>query len=187
MSGDDAGPVLDARHERARRLTARGAEDRGRRAKPVQLLEDAELQRQILGHGLDDEASGARVGERCRCLDARQHRAGVLGEQLVLLELDEAGAADLIQVKTPDLGSVTHTVDAVLTCQANGIGVVLGGSCAETDVSARATTHIALATGATQLLAKPGMGVDEPLMVVGNEMRRCVRLDELRRAGGWGG
>lgn len=99
----------------------------------------------------------------------------------------EAGAADLIQVKTPDLGSVTHTVDAVLTCQANGIGVVLGGSCAETDVSARATTHIALATGATQLLAKPGMGVDEPLMVVGNEMRRCVRLDELRRAGGWGG
>lgn len=93
----------------------------------------------------------------------------------------EAGAADFIQVKTPDLGSVANTVEAVLTCRVHDIGVVLGGSCAETDVSARATTHIALATGAAQLLAKPGMGVDEPLMVVGNEMRRCVRLDELRR------
>lgn len=95
-----------------------------------------------------------------------------------------AGAADLIQVKTPDLGSLTNTVEAALDCAAHGIGVVLGGTCTETDVSARATTHVGLAVGATQLLAKPGMGVDEPLMIVGNEMARCLRMDALDRPGG---
>lgn len=87
-----------------------------------------------------------------------------------------AGAADLIQIKTPDLGSVHHVVEAILDCQAHGIGTVLGGSCAETDRSARVTTHIGLATGVTQLLAKPGMGVDEGLSVVNNEMQRSLRL-----------
>lgn len=86
------------------------------------------------------------------------------------------GAADLIQVKTPDLGSVHHVVDAILDCQAHGVGTVLGGSCAETDRSARASTHIGLATGVTQMLAKPGMGVDEGLSVVSNEMNRSIRL-----------
>jgi len=87
-----------------------------------------------------------------------------------------AGAADLIQIKTPDLGSVHHVVDAVLDCQAHGVGTVLGGSCAETDRSARVSTHIGLATGVTQMLAKPGMGVDEGLAVVSNEMNRGLRL-----------
>lgn len=87
-----------------------------------------------------------------------------------------AGAADLIQIKTPDLGSVHHVVDAVLDCQAHGVGTVLGGSCAETDRSARVSTHIGLATGVTQMLAKPGMGVDEGLAVVSNEMNRSLRL-----------
>lgn len=99
----------------------------------------------------------------------------------------EAGAADLIQVKTPDLGSLTNTIDAALNCSANGVGVVLGGTCAETDVSARATTHVGMAVGATQLLAKPGMGVNEGLMIVGNEMARCLRLDALWRSGAWHG
>lgn len=94
-----------------------------------------------------------------------------------------AGASDFIQIKTPDLGSLAETVDAVLNCQAHGVGAIIGGTCTETDVSAKATTHVALATGATQLLAKPGMGVDEALMIVGNEMNRCLRLDEARRAG----
>lgn len=87
-----------------------------------------------------------------------------------------AGAADLIQIKTPDLGSLHHVVDAVLDCQSHGVGTVLGGSCAETDRSARVTTHIGLATGVTQMLAKPGMGVDEGLTVVSNEMTRSIRL-----------
>ena len=53
----------------------------------------------------------------------------------------------------------------------------MGGTCAETDVSARACTHVAMAVGATQVLAKPGMGVDEPLMIVDNEMARTLALD----------
>lgn len=99
----------------------------------------------------------------------------------------EAGAADFIQVKTPDLGSLTNTIDAALNCSAHGVGVVLGGTCAETDVSARATTHVGMAVGAAQLLAKPGMGVNEGLMIVGNEMARCLRLDALWRSGAWHG
>jgi methylaspartate ammonia-lyase len=90
----------------------------------------------------------------------------------------EAGAADLIQIKTPDLGSIHNTVDAVLLCKRYGVGTVLGGSCAETDISARVTAHVGVATSPTQMLAKPGMGVDEGLAIVGNEMARAVRLDE---------
>jgi len=93
-----------------------------------------------------------------------------------------AGAADLIQIKTPDLGSVHHVVDAILDCQAHGVGTVLGGSCAETDRSARASAHIGLATGVTQMLAKPGMGVDEGLAVVSNEMNRSIRLGRRLRS-----
>ncbi|GAA0636993.1 methylaspartate ammonia-lyase [Kutzneria viridogrisea] len=88
-----------------------------------------------------------------------------------------AGAVHHIQVKTPDLGSIHHAVEAVLACHANGAGAFVGGSCSETDLSARATTHIGIATGATQMLVKPGMGVDEGLAIVTNEMNRAVRLD----------
>lgn len=97
-----------------------------------------------------------------------------------------AGATDLIQIKTPDLGSIHHTVDAILDCHAHGIGPILGGTCAETDRSARTTTHIGIATGVTQMLAKPGMGVDEGLMIVSNESNRALRLDQHLRALGRG-
>jgi len=89
-----------------------------------------------------------------------------------------AKAVDLIQIKTPDLGSVDNIVTAVAACNAGDVGTFIGGTCAETDVSARTTTHIGIATGATQVLAKPGMGIDEGLSIVGNEMNRAVRLDE---------
>jgi methylaspartate ammonia-lyase len=36
---------------------------------------------------------------------------------------------------------------------------------------------VALATGADQFLAKPGMGVDEGLSIVTNEMSRTLRLE----------
>lgn len=89
-----------------------------------------------------------------------------------------AGAADLIQLKTPDLGSIHHLVRAAAVCRAGGVGAVIGGTCAETDRSARATTHVGLATDATQMLAKPGMGIDEGLVIVTNEMNRAIRLDQ---------
>lgn len=97
-----------------------------------------------------------------------------------------AGATDLIQIKTPHLGSIHHTVDAILDCHAHGIGPVLGGTCAETDRSARTTTHISIATEVTQMLAKPGMGVDEGLMIVTNEMNRALRLDKHLQVFGGG-
>jgi methylaspartate ammonia-lyase len=45
-----------------------------------------------------------------------------------------------------------------------------------------ARAHVAMACGADQILAKPGMGVDEGLMIVGNEMVRVAELAR-RRAG----
>jgi methylaspartate ammonia-lyase len=87
-----------------------------------------------------------------------------------------AGAADMIQVKTPDLGGVQHIAEALLLCRSHGVGAFCGGSCNETDRSAQVSTHIAMACGADQLLAKPGMGVDEGFMVVGNEMQRILAL-----------
>jgi methylaspartate ammonia-lyase len=45
-----------------------------------------------------------------------------------------ARAADMIQVKMPDLGSVHNSVEAVLACKAGGTGALLGGSYAETDL-----------------------------------------------------
>ncbi len=90
---------------------------------------------------------------------------------------------DMIQIKTPDLGSIHNTIDAVLDCQRHGVGAVLGGTCAETDQSARATTHVGIATGVAQMLAKPGMGFDEGYTIVLNEMNRALRLDAHLAAG----
>ena len=93
----------------------------------------------------------------------------------------DAGAAHMIQVKTPDLGSLHNSVEAVLYAKANGTGAYLGGSCNETDRSARVCVHAALAARPDQMLAKPGMGVDEGMMIVFNEMQRALRLLQLKR------
>ncbi len=94
----------------------------------------------------------------------------------------EAGAADMIQIKMPDLGGLHHTVEAVLACRAGGVGALLGGSCAETDLSARVSVHAALATRPDAILAKPGMGVDEGMMLVHNEMARTLAWIRARQA-----
>jgi methylaspartate ammonia-lyase len=92
-----------------------------------------------------------------------------------------AGAADMIQIKMPDLGSVHNSVDAVLACQETGIGAFLGGSCAETDLSARVSAHVALATQPDMVMAKPGMGVDEAVSLMENEMTRALSTVQARR------
>jgi methylaspartate ammonia-lyase len=92
----------------------------------------------------------------------------------------DAQAADMIQIKMPDLGSVHNSVEAVLACQAGGVGAFLGGSCAETDLSARVAVHVALATRPDMVMAKPGMGVDEGIAVVQNEMARTLAWIEAR-------
>lgn len=87
----------------------------------------------------------------------------------------DSECCDLIQVKMPDLGGVHNTIEAAIACNRGGVGVYLGGSCNETDVSARVSAHIALAVRPTELLAKPGLGVDEGVMIVTNEMARAIR------------
>ena len=85
-------------------------------------------------------------------------------------------AGHMIQIKTPDLGGINNTVEAVLYCKEKGIGAYQGGTCNETDRSAQVCVHCAMATKPDQILAKPGMGVDEGYMIVYNEMQRILAL-----------
>lgn len=93
-----------------------------------------------------------------------------------------AGAADVIHVKTPDLGGIGNTVEALLAARDAGLEAFCGGTCNETDRSAQVTAHVAMACQAAQVLAKPGMGVDEGLMIVGNEMARTAAVVRAREA-----
>lgn len=82
------------------------------------------------------------------------------------------GSCNMIHIKAPNLGPIQETVESVVTCQRKGIQSLLGGSCIETEISARCSVHLALATQPTLMMAKPGMGVDEAIMICGNEMKR---------------
>lgn len=92
----------------------------------------------------------------------------------------DAGAGHMIQIKTPDLGSLHKTAEAVLYCKKKKVKAYMGGTCNETDRSAAVCVHLAMATRADQILAKPGMGVDEGIMIVYNEMQRILALRAAR-------
>lgn len=130
---------------------------------------------QVEGYGkivklLDERGSNGRivVDERCNTLDEIRAFA-------------EARAAHIVQIKMPDVGSIADTARAVLMCKEHGVGAYVGGSCTETDLSARASVHVAVATQADMMLAKPGMGVDEGISIVGNEQSRLLALLAYRR------
>ena len=89
-------------------------------------------------------------------------------------------AGHMVQIKTPDLGGVDNTAEAVIYCKERGIGAYLGGTCNETDRSAQVCVHLAMATNPDQVLAKPGMGVDEGYMIVYNEMQRILTIAKRR-------
>lgn len=88
----------------------------------------------------------------------------------------EHRAGHMIQIKTPDLGGINNSIEAVVYCKSRGMGAYLGGTCNETDRSGQVCTHVGMATRPDQILAKPGMGVDEGYMVVFNEMSRILAL-----------
>ena len=90
-------------------------------------------------------------------------------------------AGDMLQIKTPDLGGVNNIIEAILYCNEKNVGAYCGGTCNETNVSAEVTTNIAVACKAVQCLAKPGMGCDEGLMIVRNEMNRTLALANSRK------
>src|SRR5688572_2601214 len=92
-----------------------------------------------------------------------------------------AGACDFVQIKTPDLGSIHNTIEAVLYCKANGMGACLGGTANETDHSTRISCHMGLACRPDFMLSKPGLGADEALMIQTNEMARTLALLAARR------
>ena len=94
----------------------------------------------------------------------------------------DAAVADYLQVKTPDLGGINNTIDALRYCHAKGAGLYLGGSANETEQSARVCAHIALACQVDFMMCKPGQGVDEGLMIQTNEMQRTLALLRHRTA-----
>ena len=136
------------------------------------------------------------VGERTKQMEALRDLTKILDDRKINVELvaDEwcntyddvvyfadNKAGHMIQVKTPDLGGVNNSIEAILYCKEKGIGAYLGGTCNETNRSAEVCTNIGMACGAKQVLAKPGMGVDEGFMIVNNEMNRVLALAKRRQ------
>ena len=111
------------------------------------------------------------------------HKQG-LGVQLVIDEwangcaqvaaLVQAQAADMIHLKMPNFGGLDQTVEAALVCKTAGVGVLLGGSCIETDLSTRASVQVGLALQPDVFLVKPGMGIHEGVSIVRNEIARTL-------------
>ena len=137
-------------------LQIEGPMDAEGRAEQIRAM--TELREGLTGAGVDVDLV---ADEWCNTLD--DVRAFV-----------DVGAADVVQVKTPDLGGIGRSAEAVLYCEGTDARAYLGGTCNETVTSARACAHVALATDAAQVLAKPGMGFDEGFMAVTNEMRRAL-------------
>jgi methylaspartate ammonia-lyase len=92
-----------------------------------------------------------------------------------------AGAADMLQVKMPDVGGLDASIRALLACKEAGVGAYCGGSCTETERAAQVAAGVAMGVDADLLLARPGMGVNEAIMVVRNEMRCTLALVGSRR------
>jgi methylaspartate ammonia-lyase len=88
----------------------------------------------------------------------------------------DVAASDYVQIKTPDLGGINNTIEAVIYCRSKNMGSSLGGTANETDHSARICTHIGLACSPDFMLSKPGLGVDEALMIQTNEMARTLAI-----------
>jgi methylaspartate ammonia-lyase len=91
-----------------------------------------------------------------------------------------AGAGDYLHIKMPDLGSITNSMQAIASCRRHAMGAFLGGSINATDQSARVSAHVGLAFQPDALEAKPGLGGDEAIMIVRNEIARALVLTQLR-------
>lgn len=98
-----------------------------------------------------------------------------------IVEFTDAQCCHMVQIKTPDLGGIHNIVDSVLYCQQNGMEAYQGGTCNETDISARTCVHLALAARPMRLLVKPGMGFDEGMNIVNNEMVRTLAILNAKR------
>jgi len=93
-----------------------------------------------------------------------------------IIAFTDAKCCDMVQIKTPDLGGIQNIVESVIYCNENGMEAYQGGTCNETDVSARTCVHLAVAARPMRTLIKPGMGFDEGMNTVYNEMHRTIAL-----------
>lgn len=121
------------------------------------------------------------LAELCSLLEARDSKVEIVADEWCntledIREFVDAKAGHMVQIKTPDLGGINNTIEAVLYAKERGIGAYLGGTCNETDRSSQVCVHIGIATQPVQILAKPGMGVDEGLMITFNEMNRTLAV-----------
>jgi len=133
----------------------------------------------------DREKQMHALKDLCAMVDARSIPVEIVADEWCNTLEDVKYFADnkaghMLQVKTPDLGGVNNIIEALLYCREKGLGAYSGGTCNETARSAEITTQIAIACDASQVLAKPGMGVDEGFMIVNNEMNRVVALAARR-------
>lgn len=134
----------------------------------------------------DREKQMKALKELCARIDAQGIAVEIVADEWCNTFEDVKYFADnkaghMLQIKTPDLGGVNNVIEAILYCKSKGIGAYSGGTCNETNRSAEVTTQIAMACGAAQALAKPGMGVDEGYMIVNNEMNRVIALANRRK------
>ena len=135
--------------------------------------------------GADATAGREAMRRLIALIDAEELPVEIIADEYCNTREDIAlwareGAAHLIHVKTPDLGSLTNTAEAILECRRAGVGVYLGGTMNDTEVSARAGLHVAIAFGADVVMAKPGAGPDVSLALTRNEMARTLRLSASR-------
>jgi len=140
-------------------LRIEGPVDKGNRQETMEALRD------ITKMIDDDEAVNVEIvaDEWCNTFDDVRYFA-------------DHKAGHMLQVKTPDLGGVNNIIEALRYCLEHDMGAYSGGTCNETNISAEITTSIAMACNAKQVLAKPGMGADEGIMIVKNHMMRQLAL-----------
>ena len=155
-------------------------EELGRIAKPFKLRIEGPMDCDC-----DRETQMTALAGLTRELDARGCDVELVAdewcntlEDIKLFADNKAG--HMVQIKTPDLGGINNTIEAVLYCKEKGIGAYQGGTCNETDRSAQVCVHCAMATQPVQILAKPGMGVDEGYMIVFNEMNRILAIRKAK-------
>ena len=151
-------------------------------------LEEAALPFKVRIEGPIDVGSGVGQIQALKKIREMSEKKGITVELVAdewcntlqdVKDFADNKAGHQAQIKTPDLGGINNSIEAVLYCQKNGMGAYLGGSCNETDRSAQICAHIAMATKPIQILAKPGMGVDEGLMIAYNEMKRILALKDI--------
>lgn len=129
----------------------------------------------------------ALLGDIKSALDARGSKVRIVADEWCntfedVVDFVDAKCCHMVQIKTPDLGSLHNTIEAVLYCKANGVEAYQGGTSNETDVSARCCMHVAQATQPDRVLVKPGMGFDEAMCIVSNEMTRNIAILSARGA-----